>query len=137
MTESKSSSVHVALVGHCIPDSSYLTITIHKAIPGAKIMRATDDASVDQAIRDGALLLINRQMEPGYSVSDGNEYIRRLRKSHPGARLMLISNFEFAQAQAVSDGALPGFGKDHLSQPSTLEKLREAVRSMALRGEVH
>lgn len=123
------SPIHIALVGHCVPDSSYLTITIHKAIPGAKIMRATDDASVEQEIKDGALLLINRKMESGYSETDGNEYIRKLRARHPGARMMLISNFEFAQAQAVSDGALPGFGKDHLSHPTTHERLREAARA--------
>lgn len=128
MPESNSKSIEVALVGHCVPDSSYLTITIQKAIPGAKVMRATDDASVEQAIGEGALLLVNRKMEPGYADSNGNEYIRRLVKKHPGVRLMLISNYADAQAQADKDGALPGFGKKQLNKPETAEKLRNATR---------
>lgn len=136
MSAANSHPVHVALVGHCVPDSSYLTITVQKAIPGAKVTRVNDDAGVERAIREGALLLVNRRMEPGYSASDGNDYIRRLMKKHEGVRAMLISNFAQSQAQAVADGALPGFGKDHLSAPDTLEKLREAVQG-TLRGEVH
>ncbi|HQY88505.1 MAG TPA: hypothetical protein PK402_07590 [Tepidisphaeraceae bacterium] len=123
------STVRVALVGHCTPDSSYLTITVQKAITGAKVVRVHDDAGVEQAIAGGALLLVNRRMEPGYADTDGNEYIRRLIKKHPGVRLMLISNLVDSQAQAVSDGALSGFGKDHLNQPGTLDRLRDAVRA--------
>lgn len=116
----------VVLVGHCLPDASFLSISVSRALPGARITRANDDAAVEKAIESGALLLVNRKLEPGYSATDGNEYIRMLRAKFPQARLMLVSNLADAQSQAVADGALPGFGKDELGSPRLAEVLSAA-----------
>src|SRR5436190_1733462 len=56
----------------------------------------------------------------GTSVLD---LIRRL-KSQTAIPLMLVSNFETAQREAVVAGALPGFGKSALGQPSLADCLR-------------
>ena len=38
--------------------------------------------------------------------------------------MMLVSNYEDAQNEAVAAGALPGFGKASLGQPHMLARLR-------------
>jgi CheY-like chemotaxis protein len=119
----------VGLVGHCVPDSSHLTMIVTRAQPGAVVKRVTDEASTQALLAAGVdLLLVNRAMEPGYADSLGTDYIRRLRASHPNVKLMLISNYPESQAEAVKDGALPGFGKAELTKPETLEKLKLALK---------
>ncbi len=121
------SMVGVLLVGHCTPDSSHLTMAVRRAAPKAVVRRAEDDADVLRAIESGDLLLINRAMEPGFSHADGNELIKSLKSRHPNARLMLISNYESSQAQAIADGAQPGFGKSSLMKPETTDLIRRAM----------
>ena len=41
--------------------------------------------------------------------------------------VMLVSNYEDAQREAVAKGALPGFGKAALGQPHTLARLRAVL----------
>jgi hypothetical protein len=119
---------HVGLVGHCTPDSSHLNMAVSRAVPGVKITRVTDEAGVEKLLSTGVdLLLVNRAMEPGYADSDGNNYIRLLAKRKVAARLMLISNYPESQAQAVIDGAMPGFGKSSLMTDETAAKIRAAL----------
>lgn len=119
----------VGLVGHCVPDSSHLTMTVGRAAPGAIVRRVTDEASTQALLQSGVdLLLVNRAMEPGYADTLGTDYIRRLRADHPHVKLMLISNYPESQAEAVRDGALPGFGKAELTRPETIEKLKLALK---------
>ncbi len=69
------------------------------------------------------LVLINRKLDADYS--DGMDIIRTL-KADPklaATPVMLISNFEDAQKEAVEAGAVPGFGKAELSS----ERARECV----------
>jgi two-component system, chemotaxis family, chemotaxis protein CheY len=123
------SAKRVGLVGHCSPDSSGLTIAVTSAVPGVKVVRVTDEAGVEKLLGEGVdLLLVNRAMEPGYSASLGTDYIRKLRASHPNVKLMLISNYPDAQAAAVADGALPGFGKSDLMSPRARELLSTALK---------
>jgi len=121
-------SKRIVLVGHCSPDSSHLTMAVTGALPGAKVIRTHDDKGVEQAMADGAdLLLVNRAMEPGYGHGDGNAYIRDLKARRPDARVMLVSNYPDAQAAAVEAGALPGFGKSELMTERVKQLLRDAV----------
>lgn len=118
----------VGLVGHCVPDSSHLTMTVTRAVPGTVVKRVTDETSTQALLAAGVdLLLVNRAMEPGYADAVGTDYIRRLRVSHPGVKVMLISNYPESQAEAVNDGAFPGFGKAELTKPETLSKLQIAL----------
>lgn len=126
---SDTTSKRVGLVGHCSPDSSHLTMAVSTAVPGAKIIRVTDDSGVDQLLKEGVdLLLVNRKMEPGYAEAIGTDYIRRLREKHPDVKLMLISNFPDAIEESVKLGALQGFGKSELLTPATKQKLQEALK---------
>ena len=74
------------------------------------------------------LVLVNRVFDEG---GDGIAFIRQL-KQHPelGAiPVMLISNYPDSQAEAVSAGALPGFGKRALHDAATLGQLSEVLAS--------
>ena len=121
--------IRVGLVGHCTPDSSHLTMAISGAIPGAKVIRVTDDAGTDKLLADGVdLLLVNRAMEHGYSEAVGTDYIRKLKAKNPAVKMMLISNYADAQDAAVKEGALPGFGKNAIMAAETKKKLQDAVK---------
>lgn len=119
----------VGLVGHCSPDSSHLTMAITAAVPGAKVIRVTDDQGVERLLKDGVdLLLVNRKMEPGYADDLGTDYIRRLLEKNANVKVMLISNFPEAIMESVEAGALPGFGKNELLTPATKQKLQDALK---------
>ena len=123
-------SKKVVLVGHCGPDSSYLRMTVAKVEKGVQVLSADDDATLSRALQDGAdLLLLNRQLDYGFDETEGVDLIRRLRSMYPKVKTMLVSNYPEAQAAAVAEGALPGFGKRELSSPRVQEMLREALGS--------
>jgi hypothetical protein len=118
----------IVLVGHCGPDSSYLRITISSALPGARIVFANDEKEFQSALAAGVdLILFNRELDGLFTFDTGVEYIRSLKKSHPGVKTMLISNYADAQSTAVSAGALPGFGKRQLGSKEVVALLRDAV----------
>lgn len=120
----------VVLVGHCGPDSSYLRMTVQKALSGVTVMMADDDQDLQKLIRAGVdLLLVNRTLDYGFSQEGGAELIKHLRTDHPELRAMLVSNYPEAQAEAITAGALPGFGKRELGSPRVSQLLREAVGS--------
>jgi hypothetical protein len=55
------------------------------------------------------------------------DLIKQLSQQHPNLKMMLITNFPDAQAQAIGLGALPGFGKRQMGSPAVTELLRSAV----------
>jgi DNA-binding NarL/FixJ family response regulator len=119
---------NVVLVGHCRPDSSYLRLAVLAADPAAQVIRANDEAELAAALEHApALLLVNRRLDGDFADSSGIGLIRRLRRSHPHVKAMLVSNYADAQEAAVAAGALEGFGKRHLSAPRTIELLRSAL----------
>jgi two-component system, chemotaxis family, chemotaxis protein CheY len=120
---------HVLLVGHCTPDSSFLNITISKAVPGTQITRVNDEAKLQSLLKSGDvhLMLVNRVLEPGIDDEDGIALIKRLKSSHPAVPSMLVSNFQESQQQAQAAGALPGFGKNDLTGPKVKQRLDAAL----------
>lgn len=118
----------VVLVGHCGPDSSYLRMSVQRAVTDVTVQMADDDADLQKLIAGGAdLLLLNRQLDYGFSTDTGVDLIKQLRPKFPGVRMMLVSNYPDAQAEAVAAGALPGFGKRELGTPRVGQLLREAL----------
>ena len=118
----------IALVGHCGPDASYLLITVRRAIADAQIALIDDEMDLAKRLEHGLdLLLVNRELNYGFSDSMGVDLIRRLRPEHPNVKMMLVSNYAEAHAGAVSAGALPGFGKRELGTPRVVELLRGAL----------
>jgi len=123
----------IALVGHCGPDSSYLRMTVMKAAgSGAQILMADDDSELKDAMEQGVdLILFNRELGYGFRDKMGVDAIKRLRGTHPNLRTMLVSNYADAQAKAVANGALPGFGKREIGSPRVIEVLKSALTSDA------
>lgn len=69
------------------------------------------------------LILVNRLLD-----ADGSEGLQIISAMKSGSvtkavPVMLVSNFPDAQQAAVEAGALPGFGKDSLNVPATIERL--------------
>jgi two-component system chemotaxis response regulator CheY len=118
----------IVLVGHCGPDSSYLRMTISRAVKDAVVLMADDQAHLDRLMAEGVdLLLLNRVLDFGFGVELGTELIKQLRQSHPNQKAMLITNYPDVQAEAIRLGALPGFGKREMGSPKIAELLRKAV----------
>ena|SRR5258706_4253666 len=124
-------SKKIALVGHCGPDSSYLRMTVMKAAgTGAQILMADDDSELTGVLEQGVdLVLFNRELGYGFEDKLGVDAIKRLRATHPNLKTMLVSNYAEAQAAAVANGALPGFGKREIGSPRVIEVIRGALES--------
>ena len=126
----QSTPKRIVLVGHCGPDSSYLRMTIGKAIKDATILMADDEAHLDKFVNDGVdLLILNRVLDYGFSVDLGTDLIKKLRQGQPDLKLMLITNYPEVQAEAIQLGALPGFGKREMGSAHVAELLRNALTS--------
>ena len=122
-------SKKVLLVGHCGPDSSFLRMSIKKAVPGVEIVSADDSAEMTRAL-DGPgvdLVLFNRELGYGFEPAMGVDAIRSLRPLHPNVKMILVSNYEDAQRAATAAGAQPGFGKRELGTAKVADLLRDAL----------
>ncbi len=96
-------------------------IAVHSAREALDLLR---QAPID-------LVLVNRLFDR--DGGSGLDFITRL-KSDAALRsipVMLVSNYDDAQRQAVERGALPGFGKAALSDPTTIDRLRTALGDSA------
>src|SRR5688572_29894309 len=123
-------SKKVVLVGHCGPDSSYLRIAVSRAGKDVQVLAADDGEELQRVLDGGAdLLLFNRELDFGFDERQGVAVIRKLRPHYPNVKMMLVSNYPEAQAAAVAEGALPGFGKRELHSPRVAELIREALAS--------
>jgi two-component system chemotaxis response regulator CheY len=103
-------------------------MTISRAIKDASIHMADDDAHLNRLMEEGVdLLLLNRVLDYGFSVDLGVDLIKKVREEYPNLKMMLITNYPDAQAEAIRLGALPGFGKREMGSPKVAELLRKAV----------
>lgn len=111
-------------VGQCGPDHAAIRRLVEKNF-AAEVVQADDLTSTLAHLRAGAfdLVLINRKLDIDYS--DGLEILKAI-KDDPqfsATPVMLVTNYEEYQQQAVAAGAEPGFGKDHYHAPATRERL--------------
>ena len=119
----------IGLVGHCGPDAYMLRSAVKYAAAGSDVQMLNDQEAVDSAVEAGtSLLLINRVLDGGFEDEQGVELVRKLSKSHPTVRTMLVSNFPEAQAAAVAAGALEGFGKSEIGTAKMKQRLAEALK---------
>jgi hypothetical protein len=119
----------IVLVGHCGPDAYMLLSAVQRAVPGARVEMVSDEAALERE-RGADLLLINRVLDGDFDTESGTELIVRLagRRGADGRPvLMLVSNFEEAQEEAVEAGAVRGFGKKEAYSDASARRLREAV----------
>jgi DNA-binding NtrC family response regulator len=115
----------VLSVGQCGADDGAIRWAMEKHF-AAEVIPAATAAEAEAKLRQEPydLVLVNRILDA--DGSSGLDLIERL-KAAEGSRtvpVMLVSNYEDWQRQAVAKGALPGFGKSGLGQPQMLGRLR-------------
>jgi CheY-like chemotaxis protein len=115
----------VLSVGQCWADHGSIASTLKKEF-GSEVERADDLGGALERLRRGgfSLLLVNRVFDA--DGSSGVELIRRV-KSDPtlhSVPVMLVSNYDDAQAEAAAAGASLGFGKAALGRPQMLERVK-------------
>ena len=127
MDAHKSSKV-VALVGHCGPDSSYLRMAVSGAAPGTRVVMVDSDEALTTAIDEGIdLLMLNRKLDFGFEATDGIELLRQIKSRRPGQKIMMISNYPEAQEAALTEGAVPGFGKREIGSAKVKQLITAAL----------
>lgn len=86
-----------------------------------------DDALSELRAGEYDLLLVNRVTD--LDGSHGLELIRTVKADAnlAGTPTMLVSDLARAQEEAVSLGALPGFGKSAMNDPKTLSRIETAL----------
>jgi two-component system, chemotaxis family, chemotaxis protein CheY len=125
MTSATRSHKRVLSVGQCGFDSSSIErfLRSHFAVDVDHVSTAVD--ALDLASKTAYdLMLVNRVFD-----ADGGSGLDLIThwKSQPATSaipVMLVSNYESAQVDAVRRGAAPGFGKQQLSLPETVQRLQ-------------
>lgn len=118
----------VALVGHCGFDSGSLSRFAKAFAPGAKVLRVNNQKDLDKVAGPATLLLVNRVLDGRFDVGgSGIELIKTVAGQADASPTMLVSNYEDAQQEAVAAGALPGFGKSHVGDSATKQRIVEAL----------
>ena len=119
-------------VGQCNADNSRISQLLQKHFD-AQVDRSH---SLDEAVKAATstaydLILINRLLDANGSA--GMDVLASL-KSNPASTdipVMIVSNYQEAQDQAVQNGAVAGFGKAALDSTDTLEKLSQYLSDPA------
>jgi two-component system, chemotaxis family, chemotaxis protein CheY len=118
----------VVLVGHCGPDATYLRMAVKAAGDNVALSSVDDNDGLEQALKVGVdLILFNRELDYGFEPATGIEMIRVLKPRYPQVRMMLISNYPEAQAEAMTAGAIPGFGKREIGSARVKQLLRDLM----------
>lgn len=121
-------------IGNCNPDHAAIASMLKKHFD-VQVLRAHQWSDAQTLLQSQSvdLILINRKLDIDYS--DGIEILRALKTSTwRNIPVMLITNYAEHQQQAISEGAVLGFGKLELSSPETHEKLRAVLGRVAVEG---
>ncbi len=110
-------------VGNCDPDHSNIRgmLEANFEVQIDRVMFVADAVAQLQQKRFD-LVMVNRLIfDDG---SDGGELIRRMQKDgFADTPVMMISNYAESQQAALADGAVQGFGKGAICDPSTIKLL--------------
>jgi two-component system chemotaxis response regulator CheY len=115
----------VLSVGQCGADHAAIARTLERHFRADVVPAHTADEALDR-LREGGidLVLVNRVFDA--NGRNGLELIRQI-QADEGLRpvpVLLVSNYDDAQREAVQAGARPGFGKAALGQPHMLARVR-------------
>jgi two-component system chemotaxis response regulator CheY len=117
------SGKRVLSVGQCGFDHGSIARTLQSAFDAEVVPASTAAEAVNQ-LRQGefALVLVNRVLDD--DGSSGIDLIRKV-KADPelAVPVMLVSNHDDAQQEAVAAGAASGFGKSQLGRADMLARL--------------
>ena len=121
-------SPRILNVGMCQNDGPWMKRVLKKRLGVAVDDAGTASEALAKAERHRyQLILVNRELDR--DQSSGLELVSGLIAAIPQTPVMLVSDFEEAQAAAIEQGAARGFGKRDFDTPETLERLRDIVGS--------
>jgi two-component system chemotaxis response regulator CheY len=118
----------VLSVGQCMADHGSIARTFRQHFQAEVVPADRGEEAVNLAAEEQFdLVLVNRVLDA--DGSSGMEVIRRLKENEALRQVpvMLVSNYDDAQQEAVRLGALPGFGKAALGQPQTISRLKAVL----------
>ena len=122
---SASGARKVLSVGQCEPDSTALARFLGQHFKVSIDRAAVPDEAI-KSLRQGEydLVLINRKLDADYS--DGTAILKAIKQDRDLAKtpVMIVSNYEDAQKEAVALGAEYGFGKLEYAKPEVLDRLK-------------
>jgi CheY-like chemotaxis protein len=117
-------------VGNCNPDHASIGKMLTSNFD-VQVLRANNAAETQGilAAEPIQLILVNRKLDEDYS--DGLEIIKQLKADPKFASIpvMLVTNYDERQQQAMELGALRGFGKLSLTSPDTISRLRQVIEA--------
>jgi len=129
VSESTLSTKRVLSVGQCFADHSSISRVLRASFVAEVIAADTSRQALQQLQEETfALVLVNRVFDA--DGDSGLDLIRAIKADDAlrSVPVMLVSNYDEAQAQAVQAGALPGFGKAALGQPHMLARVESYLR---------
>jgi CheY-like chemotaxis protein len=129
VSESSKINKRVLSVGQCYADQYTITRFLRDTFGAEVIAADSTRQALDQARRETfTLILVNRVFDA--DGSSGLEFIQTVKADEQlrAVPIMLVSNYDDAQAQAVQAGAVHGFGKAALSHPQTMARLEPHLR---------
>lgn len=117
-------------VGQCPPDHASLKALAEKA--GAEVTKVALPREAMDLMKTEKfdLVFVNRKIDADYT--DGLELIKMMQQNEhtKNTPVMLISNYGDAQAEAVSHGAIPGFGKNDIGTQPALDRVMNALNAV-------
>ena len=120
MAKKTQSKKIVAVVGHCGMDGPFMTETLQDNLPPTvEVVRVNDLATAERLASDpNATLLINNNLigSVGYDDPRGVDLIRSLKAKQAKAKLVMISDYDEVQTEALAVGGIRGMGKSLLYQ---------------------
>ena len=123
---------HVLSVGSCSADNYRLRRLVENELDAKLASADTAEDGLTRLARESFdLILVNRIID--WDGTMGVDFITAARQANITTPMMLISDYADAQAQAVANGAIPGFGKSQLHDPQVAEMLRDVLRAPSAR----
>jgi two-component system chemotaxis response regulator CheY len=113
----------VLSVGQCGYDHWSISRALQRSFGATVVPAATAEEALERLHgEEFALVLVNRVLDA--DGGSGLELIRRIRSEPAAPPVMLVSNYEDAQIEAVAAGAAPGFGKAAVGLPEMLLRVQ-------------
>ena len=117
----------VISVGQCGYDNSRIRTLIRSIDSTVEIKEADshqETMEVLASLGEAALVLVNRVFDmDGSSGMDLISQLKSKESEFAAIPVMLVSNYEKSQAEAIANGAIPGFGKSELQSVETRQKM--------------
>ena len=114
-------------MGQCGYDNSRIRTLIRSIDSTVEIKEADshqETMEVLASLGEAALVLVNRVFDmDGASGMGLISQLKSKESEFAGIPVMLVSNYEKSQAEAIANGAIPGFGKSELQSVETRQKM--------------